>query len=254
MTNLRREALRLAAATVARPVRRACGRLRRRGAAWPIGGLLAGLALVLAAGVALAEAPPHVPVPGGLRGRSCYTCHIEGVTPMSSLQVRSRRYSLAGAFKTYMESPHGRLRQLGDMRAPMCEDCHYTRDWYQILPASDPDSPINPRNLGHTCARCHGKAMLTAKVAEGSMHLQLRHRSLVPGAPLEVRYGFLPGLTKREFAYYIGPFDVTAYVSALFLVLTVGTLGAFGLYLVADLIRKLKERRAAHGAAAHHED
>lgn len=250
MIDLRREAPRLAAATAVRWLGWVCGRARWRG----VPGLFGAMLLLSIGGAAWAADVPHVPVPGGLRGRSCYECHIEGITPMSSLQVRSRRYSLAGAFKTYMESPHGRLRELGDMRAPMCEDCHYTRDWYQILPASDPDSPINPRNLPYTCARCHGKAMLTAKVAEGSMHLQLQHRSLVPGAPLEVRYGFLPGLTKREFAYYIGPFDITAYVSVLFLVLTVGTLGAFGLYMVGDLIRKLKERRETHGGDEPDED
>jgi len=248
--DLRREAHRLVAATDGRSLRWASGRARWRGTR----GLLAVLALLLAAGVAWADDPTHVPVAGGLQGKTCYECHIQGVSALSPVQEHSRRYSLAGAFETYMESPHGRLRQLGDMRAPMCEDCHFTREWKDILPADNPESPINPRNLPRVCARCHGTAMLTAKVAEGSMHLELRHRSLVPGAPLEVKYGFLPGLTKREWAYYIGPFDVTAYVSAFFLLITVGTLGAFGLYMVVDLLRKLKERHAAQDAASHHEE
>jgi hypothetical protein len=223
--------------------------------------LLLPLALLslMAVGAARAADPPHVPIPGGLQGKTCYECHVQGVAAVSPLlHGRSRRYSLAGAFVTYMESPHGRLRRLGDMRAPMCEDCHYTREWKDILPADNPDSPINPRNEPRVCARCHGKAMLTAKVAQGSMHLELRHRSLVPGAPLEVRYGFLPGLTEREWAYYIGPFDITAWVSVLFLVLTVGTLVAFSAYMVVDLIRKLKERREAEevagSEASHHDD
>ena len=86
--------------------------------------------------------------------------------------------------------------------------------------------------------------MLGANVSQGSMHLELSHRSLVPGTPLDVRYGFLPGLTKAEQHYYIGPFDITAYVSVFFLLITVGTLSAFATYMVIDLVRKLIERGA----------
>lgn len=216
---------------------------------------LALLALLALASTAQARPgdPSHVPIPGGLQGKACYECHIRGGGVSLPSQERPRRYSLAGAFETYLESPHGRLRRLGDLRAPMCEDCHFTREWKDILPREHPDSPIHPRNLGAVCARCHGPAMRTANVAEGSMHLELRHRSLVPGAPLDVKYGFLPGLTKSERAYFIGPFDVTAYVSGFFLLITVGTLVVFGLYMVVDLYRKLKERSAAARDASHHD-
>jgi len=189
------------------------------------------------------QGPPHVPIPGGLRGKTCYECHIGGAGVVLPSQESPRRYSLRVAFETYWQSPHGRLRRLGDLRAPMCEDCHLTREWKDILPQELPDSPINPVNLPILCARCHGPGMLTANVAEGSMHLELARRKLAPGEPIAVRYGFLPGLTKREHAYYLGPFDVTAWVSTGFLVLTVGTLSVFALYLLVDLRRKLWERR-----------
>lgn len=230
------------------PVHRALRWGRHRGGLAFRGALLAGALALLAPAPAPAE-PTHVPIPGGLGGKTCYECHVLGDKPVLESAERPRRYSLAGAFETYLESPHGRLRRLGDQRAPMCEDCHFTREWSEILPRENPDSPINPRNLPRVCARCHGKAMLTAKVTEGSMHLELSHRSLAPGTPLSVRYGFLPGLTKAERHYYIGPFDVTAYVSVFFLLITVGTLGVFAMYMVADLVRKLLERRSERETA-----
>lgn len=195
------------------------------------------------------DASAHVPIPGGLGGRTCFECHLSGVGEARPAQEQPRRYSLAEAFETYLESPHGRLRRLGDQRAPMCEDCHLTREWKEILPREHPDSPIHPRNLPDICARCHGEAMRTANVTEGSMHLELSGRSLVPGGPLDVKYGFLPGLTKTEGAYYLGPIDVMAYVSVFFLLITVGTLLSFSVYLVIDLRRKLIERREARQAA-----
>lgn len=210
----------------------------------------AGMLLLLAAVLLLwnpspvfsAREPPHVPIPGGLRGKSCFECHIAPRGDALPSLERPKKYTLAAAYETYLQSPHGRLRTLGDQRAPMCEDCHLTREWKNILPREVPTSPIHPRNLPGICARCHGEGMRTANVAAGSMHLELAHRSLRPGAALEVRYGFLPGLTKLEQHYYIGPFDITAYVNWFFILITVGTLCAFSAYMVIDLIRKLMER------------
>ena len=191
--------------------------------------------------------PPHVPIPGGLRGKTCLECHVGTGGVVLPSQEQPRRYSMAEAYKTYLESPHGRLRRLGDQRAPMCEDCHLTREWRDILPQEHPASPIHPANLPRLCARCHGEGMYTVNVAEGSMHLELSRRSIRPGDPVAVRYGFLPGLTKREQAYFIGPFDITGWVNGFFVLITVGTLGAFSLYLMLDLYRKLRERAAASG-------
>ena len=190
-----------------------------------------------------ATEPAHVPVPGGLNGKTCYECHIRGVGIVLPSSERPKRYSIASAFLTYFKSPHGRLRRLGDARAPMCEDCHLTREWRYILPRENPASPINPANLPAICAKCHGAAMLAADVASGSMHLELRADALVRGRPLAVRYGFLPGITKLESAYYLGPFNLTATVYFFFLALTVGTLTFMSSYLVLDLLRKLAERR-----------
>lgn len=225
-----------------RPLSRSPGRGRRLLPRYPALLIAAVLAGFLGTGASAAGGPPHVPVPGGLQGKTCFDCHIQRPAASLPSRERPRKYSIAAAFKTYLESPHGRLRTLGDKRAPMCEDCHLTREWADILPQEVPSSPIHPDNLPGICARCHGEGMRTANVAEGSMHLELTQRSLMPGEPLEVRYGFLPGLTKAEHAYFLGPFDVTAYVNWFFILITVGTLMAFSVYMVMDLIRKLLER------------
>ncbi len=188
--------------------------------------------------------PLHVPIPGGIGRQPCFRCHFEGMGTVVPQEDLPRKYSIQSAFRSYWDSPHGRMRTLGERNAPRCEDCHLTREWREILPQEHPDSPVNPRNLAKICAKCHGRGMLNARVMDGSMHLELRTRSLVPGGPVGTRYGFLPGITKLEASYYLGPIDLVAWVNFLFLVLTVGTLVSLTLFMLLDLNRKLCERRA----------
>jgi hypothetical protein len=195
--------------------------------------------------------PFHVPIPGGIGHQPCIRCHFEGMGTILPQEALPRKYSIQSAFRTYQQSPHGRLRALGEVNAPRCMDCHLTQEWREILPQEHPDSPVNPRNLARICAKCHGDAMLKARVMDGSMHLELQRRSLKPGAPPEVRYGFLPGLTKLEKSYYVGPIDVVAWVNFAFLLLTVSTLSSLALFMVLDLYRKLMERRATRSEAGH---
>lgn len=185
----------------------------------------------------------HVPIPGGIGNQPCIRCHLEGLGTIIPQEELPRKYSIQSAFRTYWESPHGRLRTLGDLNAPRCMDCHLTEEWREILPQEHPDSPVNQKNLPKICAKCHGAGMLTARVMDGSMHLELQRRSLKPGEPVEVRYGFLPGITKLEKSYYIGQIDVVTWVNFLFLVLTVGTLISLTLFMLLDLYRKLMEKR-----------
>jgi hypothetical protein len=195
--------------------------------------------------------PFHVPIPGGIGRQPCIRCHFEGMGTITPQEGLPRKYSIESAFRTYWASPHGRLRALGERNAPRCVDCHLTQEWNEILPQEHPDSPINPKNLARICAKCHGAAMLKARVMDGSMHLELQGRSLKPGAPAAVRYGFVPGLTKMEKSYYLGDIDVVAWVSFAFLVLTVGTLSSLALFMLLDLYRKLRERHAARAEDDH---
>ncbi len=55
-------------------------------------------------------------------------------------------------FTTYIQSFHGLALQGGNLTAANCASCHGVHD---ILPASNPLSTINPKNLPQTCGKCH---------------------------------------------------------------------------------------------------
>ena len=57
------------------------------------------------------------------------------------------------AIKTYFESYHGKNYRLGfPEKVAGCADCHTA---HSILPASNPESSVNPGNLVKTCSQCH---------------------------------------------------------------------------------------------------
>jgi cytochrome b subunit of formate dehydrogenase len=58
----------------------------------------------------------------------------------------------AQPFISYQDSVHGRAVANGSEKAAVCTDCHGT---HQILPASDPQSPISRLNVPAACGRCH---------------------------------------------------------------------------------------------------
>jgi hypothetical protein len=65
--------------------------------------------------------------------QECGTCHNE-------------------ALRTYRDTFHGKVTQLGFTRVAKCADCHGAHD---ILPASNPTSRIAPGNRLETCQTCH---------------------------------------------------------------------------------------------------
>ena len=58
----------------------------------------------------------------------------------------------AQPFLSYQDSVHGRAVANGSQKAAVCTDCHGT---HEILPASDPKSPISRFNVPATCGQCH---------------------------------------------------------------------------------------------------
>jgi cytochrome b subunit of formate dehydrogenase/5-methylcytosine-specific restriction endonuclease McrA len=55
-------------------------------------------------------------------------------------------------FFSYQSSVHGRAVANGSQKAAVCTDCHGV---HQILPASDPRSPISKAAIASTCGKCH---------------------------------------------------------------------------------------------------
>ena len=57
--------------------------------------------------------------------------------------------------KTYLDTYHGKVYQLGYMQAARCSDCHGA---HNILKRENPKSAINSRNIVSTCQKCHADA------------------------------------------------------------------------------------------------
>ena len=65
--------------------------------------------------------------------RECGSCHKESV-------------------RTYRDTFHGQVTQLGFVRVATCADCHGAHD---IFPKSDPRSSVSQARLLGTCQKCH---------------------------------------------------------------------------------------------------
>ncbi len=99
---------------------------------------------------------------------TCAKCH-ENTKITSLYGVPPRRFS------TYKKSYHGIFLYKGEVHAANCVSCH---DYHKILPASDPESSINPANLVRTCAKCHKER--DWKLTEGKIHVEAK-KEVSPG-------------------------------------------------------------------------
>ncbi len=78
----------------------------------------------------------------------CGRCHHEG--HKAALRYTGSEHQI---IRRYDESIHGKgLLQSGLTVTATCTNCHTA---HRQLPASDPGSTVNPRNLPNTCGQCH---------------------------------------------------------------------------------------------------
>ncbi len=89
---------------------------------------------------------PDSPVsPTKVAEETCARCHDSAVL--------NQRYGLPpNRLTTYLDSYHGLKSAAGDTRVANCASCHGA---HRVLPATDPQSRVNPANLRHTCGTCH---------------------------------------------------------------------------------------------------
>jgi len=89
----------------------------------------------------------------------CGSCHADGER-MKTFNPSLRTDQLA----LYHTSVHGKMRDKGDEHVAVCTDCHGAHD---ILPISDPRSPVHPTNVASTCKQCHadGELMKSYRLA-----------------------------------------------------------------------------------------
>jgi cytochrome b subunit of formate dehydrogenase len=95
--------------------------------------------------------PVHVP-------QTCGRCHGD--------VALARKFDLpTDIVVSYNASFHGLALKAGQETVANCSTCHGVHD---ILPASDPRSSINPKNLPRTCGKCHPGA--GTRFAIGRIH------------------------------------------------------------------------------------
>ncbi len=100
----------------------------------------------------------------------CGGCHSD-VEKMNFYGIRTDQLA------RYKTSHHGKKLLLGnDTRVAVCSDCH---GYHDVLPVSDPNSPVYPLNVPKTCNRCHGNEKLMSayhlpadifKIYQNSVH------------------------------------------------------------------------------------
>ncbi len=92
---------------------------------------------------------------------TCGRCHANKAIDL--------RFGLpADRLSTFRSSYHGTALTYGIVTVANCATCHRA---HEVLPASDPRSSINPKNIPATCGRCHKHA--GANFARGEVHMEV---------------------------------------------------------------------------------
>jgi predicted CXXCH cytochrome family protein len=129
---------------------------------------------------------------GGVHGKAiaagnkdapvCSDCHTaHAIEQPTADAFRMQSTPICGSchkekFSTYRDTFHSQLGALGGyVETARCWDCHGA---HEVLPASDPRSPVNQANLVVTCGRCHAGA--NASFVKYQPHANARNRKLNP--------------------------------------------------------------------------
>ena len=121
-------------------------------------------------------------VSGNLNAPVCSDCHTaHAILQPTEATFRMQSTPICGSchkdkLSTYRDTFHSQLGSLGGyVETARCWDCHGAHD---VLPASDPRSPIAPANLVATCGKCHAGA--NASFVQYQPHANARNRKLNP--------------------------------------------------------------------------
>ncbi len=119
---------------------------------------------------------------GNLKAPVCTDCHTaHAILQPTEAAFRMQSTPICGSchtdkLSTYRDTFHSQLGSLGGyVETARCWDCHGA---HEILPASDPRSPINKANLVKTCGRCHAGA--NASFVQYQPHANAHDRKLNP--------------------------------------------------------------------------
>jgi predicted CXXCH cytochrome family protein len=163
---------------------------------------------------------------GHLDAPVCSDCHTaHAIVQPTEAAFRTQSTPICGSchkekFSTYRDTFHSQLGSLGGyVETARCWDCHGA---HEMLPASDPRSPVNKANLVKTCGRCHAGA--NESFVQYQPHANAHNRKLNPAL------------------YYIGLFMNLLLVSVLtfFLIHTI-------LWLIRQRLEQVKRKSTEGG-------
>lgn len=126
---------------------------------------------------------------------TCGRCH-------GDLKLMQRFGLNASQVSTFNTSFHGLAVRAGQQKVADCASCH---GYHGILPSTDPESMIHPKNIAATCGSCHPGA--GTRFSLGRVH------EVDPSnQPAPVRYArwfyiwLIPGTIGFMFAHHLGDF------------------------------------------------
>ncbi|MES2222949.1 MAG: cytochrome c3 family protein [Acidobacteriota bacterium] len=119
---------------------------------------------------------------GNMKAPVCTDCHTAHAILQPTLATfRMQSTPICGSchkeqLATYRDTFHSQLGLLGGyVQTARCWDCHGA---HEVLPASDPRSPVAQGNLIKTCSKCHADA--NARFVQYQPHANPRNRRLNP--------------------------------------------------------------------------
>jgi Cytochrome c7 and related cytochrome c/Doubled CXXCH motif (Paired_CXXCH_1) len=148
---------------------------------------------------------------------NCHTAHQ--IADVREVSFQMKTTATCGSchqekYGTYRDTFHAQVSALGYIETAHCWDCHGEHD---ILPQSDPKSPVAQANLVQTCGKCHDGA--NASFVTYSPHADPHNAQAYPAL----------------------------HASAIFMnFLLAGVLGFFALHTLLWFIRSRAERSQAH--------
>ncbi len=114
---------------------------------------------------------------GNMKAPVCTDCHTAHAIsqPSTALSTPLCGSCHADKLTTYRDTFHSHVSSLGTyVEVARCSDCHGS---HEILPASDPRSPIAPQNLITTCGKCHQGANASFVQYQPHANPHNRHQS-----------------------------------------------------------------------------
>jgi len=119
---------------------------------------------------------------GNLKAPVCTDCHTaHAILQPTEAAFRMQSTPICGSchkeqLSTYRDTFHSQLGALGGyVQTARCWDCHGA---HEVLPASDPRSPVAQGNLVKTCGACHAGANLS--FVQYQPHANAHNRKLNP--------------------------------------------------------------------------